>query len=225
MAQHRQCVAHQWRCRTFKTRAGHGESAGRNYGRVSNAQRFADDRQHDFARWCVHQAWERAGLVRSSWFRDRLAEMDAGYRAHPHFIASTHARNRIDADPQIRLMVVGGDTDDMGGDEAIATRRVRQGVPVAYRGRDTDRDILNPQRQPPMLFHGHPGRITSPAMQHILVDWVGLEDEPASFAVGYCPHTIDGGWAGPVVPALAEISEDEYLLRKQRIDKGERPIP
>ncbi|WP_232238169.1 hypothetical protein [Rhodococcus sp. 2G] len=57
------------------------------------------------------------------------------------------------------------------------------------------------------------------------MDWVGLEDEPASFAVGYCPHTIDGRRAGPVVPALAEISEDEYLLRKQRIDKGERPIP
>ncbi len=125
----------------------------------------------------------------------------------------------------MQYMIVGGDTDDMGEDEAIATTRVRQGVPVAYRGPDTDRDILNPETGPPMLFHGHPGRITSPAVQHILVDWVGLEDEPASFAVGYCPHTIDGGWAGPVVPALAEISEDEYLLRKQRIDKGERPIP
>ena len=125
----------------------------------------------------------------------------------------------------MQYMVVGGDTDDVGEDEAIATTRVRQGVPVAYRGPDTDRDILNPQTQPPMLFHGHPGRIASPAIQHILVDWVGLEDEPASFAVGYCPHTIDGGWAGPVVPALAEISEDEYFLRKQRIDKGERPVP
>ena len=96
---------------------------------------------------------------------------------------------------------------------------------MADRGSDTDRDILNPHTGTPMLFHGHPGRTTNPAIQHILVDWVGLEDEPASFAVGYCPDTIDGGWAGPVVPALAEISEDEYLLRKRRIDKGERPIP
>ncbi|SUF08979.1 Uncharacterised protein [Rhodococcus gordoniae] len=110
-------------------------------------------------------------------------------------------------------------------DEPIATTRVRQGVPVAYCGADTDRDILNPHTQPPMLFHGHPGRITSAAIQHILVDWVGLEDEPVSFAVGYCPPTIDGGWAGPVVLGLAEISEDEYLRRTQRIDKGKRPVP
>lgn len=87
----------------------------------------------------------------------------------------------------MQYMVVGGDTDDMGEDEAIATTRVRQGVLVAYRGPDTDRDILNPETRPPMLFHGHPGWITSPAIQHILVDWVGLEGEPASFAVGYCP--------------------------------------
>ncbi|ETT28373.1 hypothetical protein RR21198_1025 [Rhodococcus rhodochrous ATCC 21198] len=115
--------------------------------------------------------------------------------------------------------------DVQGWDKAMATTRVRQGVPVAFRGADTDRDILDPQAQPPMLFHGHPGRITSPAIQHILVDWVGLEDEPASFAVGFCPRAIEGGWAGPVVPGLAEISEDEYLLRKQRIERGERPVP
>lgn len=41
--------------------------------------------------------------------------------------------------------------------------------------------------RPPMLLHGHPGRSTSPTMQHMLVDWVGLEDEPARFAGGYCP--------------------------------------
>jgi len=62
------------------------------------------------------------------------------------------------------------------------------------------------------------------AVQHIPVDWVGLKDEPASFAVGNCPDTIDGGWAGPVVPGLAEISEDEYLLRKQRIGQGSGPF-
>jgi len=98
-------------------------------------------------------------------------------------------------------------------------------VPVADRGSDTDRDIINPHTGTPMLFHGQPGRTTNPAIQHILVDWVGLEDEPASFVVGYCPHTIDGGRAGPVASALSEISEDEYLLQTQRIEQGERPVP
>lgn len=107
----------------------------------------------------------------------------------------------------------------------MATNRVRPGAPVAFRGHDTDRDILTPDPQPPLLFHGHPGRITDPAVQHILVDWVGLENEPASFAVGFCTTTAPGGWAGPTVPGLAEISEEEFAVRKQRIDHGQRPVP
>jgi hypothetical protein len=110
-------------------------------------------------------------------------------------------------------------------DEAIATNRIQRGTPVAYRWQDTDRDILNPASQPALLFHGHPGRITDPTLQHVQVDWVGLEDEPASFAVGFCPTTVDGGWAGPTVPGLAEISEDEFRVRKQRIESGQRPLP
>lgn len=66
----------------------------------------------------------------------------------------------------------------MERDEAIATNRIQRGTPVAYRGQDTDRDILNPASRPAVLFHGHPGRITDPTLQHIQVDWVGLEDEP-----------------------------------------------
>lgn len=53
---------------------------------------------------------------------------------------------------------------------------------------------------------------------------MGLEDEPASFAVGFCPTTVDGGRAGPTVPGLAEISEDEFMVRKQRIVNGLRPL-
>lgn len=82
--------------------------AGLDRDLVDRVEAFDDDRQRAFARWCVHQAWERAGLVQSPWFRQRLAEMDAGYPAHLDFIASTHARNRIDADPRIRLTLVSG---------------------------------------------------------------------------------------------------------------------
>jgi len=110
-------------------------------------------------------------------------------------------------------------------DEAIATNRIQRGAPVAYRGQDDNRDILNQTAPPALLFQGHPGRITDPSVQHIRVDWAGLEDEPASFAVGFCPTTVDGGRAGPTVPGLAEISEEEFRVRKQRIESGRCPLP
>ncbi len=53
-----------------------------------------DQRQPAVARWCVHRAWEHAGLVHSPWFRQRLVEMDAGHPAHPAFIASSAAHDR-----------------------------------------------------------------------------------------------------------------------------------
>ena len=82
--------------------------AGLDRDLIDRVEALDDDRQRAFARWCVHRAWERAGLVRSPWFRDRLAEMDAGHPVHPDFLASTAARNRIDVDPRIRLTLVSG---------------------------------------------------------------------------------------------------------------------
>ncbi|ELB92780.1 hypothetical protein Rwratislav_12358 [Rhodococcus wratislaviensis IFP 2016] len=108
-------------------------------------------------------------------------------------------------------------------DQPMSTSRLARGRPVAYRGTDTGRDILGPGTRPRVLYQGHPGRITDSTVQHILVDWVGLENEPASFAVGFCPDTITGGWAGPVVPGLAELTEDEYTHRADRIRQGLRP--
>src|SRR5690606_11971520 len=82
--------------------------AGLDRDLVDRVEALDDARQRAFARWCVHRAWERAGLVRSPWFRDRLVEMDAGHPVHPDFLASTAARNRIDVDPRIRLTLVSG---------------------------------------------------------------------------------------------------------------------
>lgn len=82
--------------------------AGLDRNLSDRSEALDDDRQRAFARWCVHRAWERAGLVRPPWFRERLADMDAGHPAHPDFIDSTHARNRIDVDPRIRLTLVSG---------------------------------------------------------------------------------------------------------------------
>ncbi|BDB62749.1 hypothetical protein RDE2_45430 [Rhodococcus sp. RDE2] len=82
--------------------------AGLDRDLVDRVEALDDDRQRAFARWCVHQAWEHAGLVQSLWFRERLAEMDAGHPAHPDFIDSTAVRNRIDTDPRIRLTLISG---------------------------------------------------------------------------------------------------------------------
>ncbi len=82
--------------------------AGLDRDLIDRVEALDANRQRAFARWCVHRAWERAGLVRSPWFRQRLADMDAGQSAHPDFIASTNARNRLDTDPRIRLTLVSG---------------------------------------------------------------------------------------------------------------------
>lgn len=38
------------------------------------------------------------------------------------------------------------------------------------------------------LYPGHPGRVWRTPIQHVQVIWVGLEEEPASYAVGF---TVD----------------------------------
>ena len=127
--------------------------------------------------------------------------------------------------PMMQYMVVGGDTDDVGGDEATATTRARQGVPVAYRGPDTDRDILNPQTQLPMLFHGHPGRITSPAVQHILVNWSVSRTSLQALPSATAPTPSTAGGPALSCPLWRRSQKTSTLLRKQRLDNGERPVP
>ncbi|QDQ92635.1 hypothetical protein FND50_18765 [Rhodococcus sp. WB9] len=66
------------------------------------------DRQRAFARWCVHRAFERAGIADIDWLRDVLTEMDAGKPVNEDFIASFAARNRLDQDPRITRRIVSG---------------------------------------------------------------------------------------------------------------------
>lgn len=73
---------------------------------------------------------------------------------------------------------------------------------------------------PDMLYTGHPGVITDATPQHILVDWVGLEDMYISFATG---SSVD--YIGGPVHGLAVIAEEEYQLRSERIRKGQAPLP
>ncbi|EKT78993.1 transposase, IS4 family protein [Rhodococcus opacus M213] len=66
------------------------------------------EQQRAFARWCVHRAWERAGMAHIDWLRDVLTDMDAGKPVNDDFIASFAARNRLDQDPRITRRIVSG---------------------------------------------------------------------------------------------------------------------
>lgn len=73
---------------------------------------------------------------------------------------------------------------------------------------------------PDDLFAGHPGVITDATPQHVLVDWVGLEDMYISFATGTSVYYLGGSLHG-----MAVISEDEYTRRSARIQEGLPPLP
>ncbi|WP_213013138.1 hypothetical protein [Paractinoplanes toevensis] len=67
------------------------------------------------------------------------------------------------------------------------------------------------------LWRGHPGVISEPMPQHVLVTWVGLEDAVVSFAVGF--SCDDQGSC----PGLGVISAHDYETRRTRILDGKSP--
>lgn len=91
---------------------------------------------------------------------------------------------------------------------------------VAYTGEDVPvREEPPRPGRPSTLYHGHPGRITDPMQEHIIADWVGIEDTPFSWANGFSV-TYRGG----PCPGLAPLTEQEYELRKDRIARGLHPF-
>ena len=67
------------------------------------------------------------------------------------------------------------------------------------------------------MWHGHPGTISEPVPQHVLVTWVGLEEAVASFAVGFSCDD-QGSYRG-----LGVLSAQEYEKRRTRILDGRSP--
>ncbi|MHC3370815.1 hypothetical protein AAI421_28435 (plasmid) [Rhodococcus aetherivorans] len=82
--------------------------AGLDRDLIDRVEALDEHQQRAFARWCVHRAWERAGIAHIDWFRQVLDDMDAGRPPHPDFINSYAARNRLDADPRITRTIVSG---------------------------------------------------------------------------------------------------------------------
>ena len=69
----------------------------------------------------------------------------------------------------------------------VTVRDLRVGLPVEYLGDANPEVVLSDSLRAIglVLYSGHPGRVWSTTLQHVQVTWVGLEDEPATYAVGF----------------------------------------
>jgi hypothetical protein len=92
---------------------------------------------------------------------------------------------------------------------------LRAGLPVEYLGDDNPEVVLSDHLRAVglVLYQGHPGRVWSTLHQHVQVTWVGLEDEPATYAVGFSvPDEEDTFY-----PSLGLLTEDEFELRERAL--------
>jgi hypothetical protein len=95
---------------------------------------------------------------------------------------------------------------------------LRVGLPVEYRG-DADPNVVlsEPLRTAGMvLYSGHPGRVWSTTVQHVQVTWVGLEDEPATYAVGFSVNSPEDLTYG----ILGLLTEDEFGRRQRALNEA-----
>ncbi|GAB3078959.1 hypothetical protein GCM10027053_49110 [Intrasporangium mesophilum] len=86
------------------------------------------------------------------------------------------------------------------GDLAVGTR-------VLYNGPEESGDVLDERRRAEgrVLIEHHPGTIRVAAEpQHVLVDFLGLEDEPVSWAVGFGYDETTGLYPGLLIPDDAD---------------------
>jgi len=72
----------------------------------------------------------------------------------------------------------------------VTVGELRDGLPVEFLGEEPDAVGVLSQAltsRAVALYPGHPGRVWRPNPQHVQVSWVGLEEEPASYAYGLTP--------------------------------------
>jgi hypothetical protein len=92
---------------------------------------------------------------------------------------------------------------------------LRVGLPVEYLGESDPGVILGEKLRAAglALYSGHPGRVWSTTIQHVQATWVGLEDEPATYAVGFSvPDEGETYYRG-----LGLLTEDEFGRRERAL--------
>jgi hypothetical protein len=92
---------------------------------------------------------------------------------------------------------------------------LRVGLPVEYLGESDPNVVLDERLRAigMVLYAGHPGRIWSTTVQHVQVTWVGLEEEPASYATGFSVPDEDPTY----YRGLGLLSEEEFGRRERAI--------
>ena len=92
---------------------------------------------------------------------------------------------------------------------------LRVGIPVEYLGKSDPIPVLDEKLLAigMVLYSGHPGRIWSTIVQHVQVTWASLEDEPATYAVGFSvPDDGETHYLG-----LGLLTEDEFSRREHAL--------
>ena len=91
---------------------------------------------------------------------------------------------------------------------------LRLGLLVEYLGESDPVPVLDEKLQAIglVLYSGHPGRIWSTVVQHVQVTWAGLEDEPATYAVGF--SIADGE---TYYPGLGLLTGEEFSRRERAL--------
>jgi hypothetical protein len=97
----------------------------------------------------------------------------------------------------------------------VHVKDLRVGLPVEYLGEPDPNVVLSDQLRAVglVLYCGHPGRVWSTTLQHVQVTWVGLEDEPASYAVGFSLP----GEQETFYSVLGLLTEEEFTRRERAI--------
>jgi hypothetical protein len=97
----------------------------------------------------------------------------------------------------------------------VQVKDLRVGLPVEYLGKPDPDVVLSDQLRAVglVLYCGHPGRVWSTTLQHVQVTWVGLEDEPATYAVGF---SLPGEEAS-FYTVLGRLTEEEFTRRERAI--------
>lgn len=92
---------------------------------------------------------------------------------------------------------------------------LRVGLAVEYLGKSDPVPVLDEKLKAigMVLYSGHPGRIWSTLVQHVQVTWASLEDEPATYAVGFSVPDNDETH----YPGLGLLTEDEFSRRERAL--------